>query len=250
LPGQGSFPALDEAKEPEAEHTQPNPGAASNGPLSGPIVPETTPPVSGADPGAESKPKTSKVLSAARRVRDYRKEGQGTTRQLDILLRHTPPSEVYFRTWPNPKDDYEVTILRVKDDSERTEVFLLGSEVADLPLLARKVRDGRLVACITSTGVVFVWALTDPDPSDRMACRIHTALGRVAQEARKGWVSVHWDNGKLFIHEPPPELVKEEPRWPTGQTLEEIFEIAISDRFISDPDHPVIRRLNTKSREV
>jgi hypothetical protein len=197
-----------------------------------------------------AKPPTGRLLSAARRVRDYQQEGQGTTRQLDIQLRHTPLSEVFFRVWDIPEDYYAVALLRVKDDQGRSEIYLLSPEVADLPFVAPKVRDGLLVPCITSTGTVFVWAQTIPNPSDRMGYRIHKALERVALRARKEWVSLSWHNSTPFVHDPPAELVEEKPHWPTGQTLEEIFEIAISDRFISDPDHPVIRHLNTKSREA
>jgi hypothetical protein len=148
-------------------------------------------------------------------------------------------------------DDYfEVALLRVKDDQGRSEVYLLSPEVADLPFVAPKVRDGRLIPCITSTGNVFVWAQTIPNPADRMGFRIHKALERVAHRARKEWVSLSWQNSTPFVHDPPAELVEEEPHWPTGQTLEEIFELAIADRLINDPNHPVIRHLNTKSREA
>jgi hypothetical protein len=249
LAGQTSF-LLEEADGPEDPGIQANSGAAPNGPLDGPVLSVATVPASEVDPGSRSGPPTSKLLSAARRVRDYQREGQGATRQLDIPLRHTPPPGIFFQLWPNPADDFEVAILRVKDDSDRTDVYPLTPEIADLPFISPKVKDGRLIAGITSTGSIFVWAATDPDPADRMAYRTHSALYRVAQMARGAWVSIHWLYGKVLVHDPPAELVEEQPHWPTGQSLQEILELAVADRLISHPNHPVIRNLNTRSREA
>jgi hypothetical protein len=188
------------------------------------------------------------LLSAARRARDYKREGRGPSRQLEIQLRHTPISGVYFRIWPNPDDEYPVAILKVKDDGDRREVYILSEGVAGLPHVVPKVRDGKLVACVTSTGKVYVWAKTIPDPADRMGFRIHDALERVGEEARKSWIMINWDPALTI--ETPRKPIEDEPRWPSGQGLEEIFDIAIRGAFIDDPDHPVIRRLDTIAREV
>jgi hypothetical protein len=137
----------------------------------------------------------------------------------------------------------------VKRDDDRKEVYILSPEVADLPHVAPKVRDASLVPCVTSTGRIFVWAKTIPDPGDRLGFRIFDALARAGEEARKGWVMISWDNGALTIEEPRTPI-EEEPRWPSGQTLEEIFEIAIRGIFIDDLEHPVIRQLDTIAREI
>jgi hypothetical protein len=201
------------------------------------------------DPGNRSKSPTSTLLSAAKRARDFKREGRGPSRQLDIQLRPTPISGVYFRVWPNPDDEYPVAILKVKTDDDRKEVFILSAEIADLPHVAPKVRDASLIPCVTSTGRVYVWAKTIPDPADRLGFRIFDALARAGEEARKRWIMISWDSGALTI-EDPRKPIEDDPRWPSGQTIEEIFEIAIRGVFIDDPDHPVIRRLDTIAREV
>jgi hypothetical protein len=188
-------------------------------------------------------------LSAARRARDYKREGRTSSRQLDIPLRLTPISGVYFRAWPDPEGEYPVAILKVKNDQDRNEVYILTAEIAELPHIGPRVRDATLVPCVTSTGRVFVWAKAVADPDDRMGFRIHAALERVGEEARKRWVMVSWDSGALAMEEPRTPI-EDEPSWPTGQTLEEIYEIAIRAVFIDDPNHPVIRRLDTITREV
>lgn len=201
-----------------------------------------------AQPG-DASPPTSRLLSAARRARDYKQEGRGTSRQLDIALRFTPLAGVFFRCWANPAEEYPVAILKVKSDQDRNEVYILTPEVADLPHIAPRVRDATLIPCITTTGLVSVWAKTVPDPADRMGYRTHAALARVAEDARKRWVMISWDRGALAIEEPRTPI-EDDPSWPKGQTLEEIFEIAIRAQFIDDPEHPVIRRLDTIAREV
>jgi hypothetical protein len=192
---------------------------------------------------------TSKLLSAARRAQDFRREGRGPSRQLDIQLRGTPISGVYFRTWPNPDEEFPVGILKIKGDDDRKEVYILDAAVAQLRHVAPKVRDGSLVLCVTNPGRLYVWAKTLPDPADRLGFRIFDGLARVCEEARKHWVQISWDSGALTIEEPRVPI-EEEPRWPNGQTLEEIYEIAVRNVFIDDPNHPVIRRLDTIAREV
>jgi hypothetical protein len=196
-----------------------------------------------------NKPPTSGLLSAARRVRDFQKEGRGPSRQLDITLRATPIAGPYFRVWPNVDEEMPVGLLKVKTGDDRRDTYVLSAEIADLPHVAPRVKDGSLVPCITSTGKVYVWARTIPDESDRLGYRIHAALDRVAREARKHWVAISWDNNALTIETPRVEIA-DEPRWPSGQTLEEMYEIAIKGAFIDKADHQAIVALDSIRREV
>jgi hypothetical protein len=196
-----------------------------------------------------TKPPTSKLLSAAKRVRDFKQEGRGSSRQLDIALKSTPTAGIYFRTCPDPDVEYPVAILRVKNEEDRKETYILAPEIADLPYIAPKVRNGFLVPCITSTGLVFVWARTVAEPTDRLCFAMFTALERVATEARKKWVSISWDTGKVAV-EYPRVPIEDEPRWPDGQSFEEMYEIAIHGAFIDKEDHPVIRALDRIVKEV
>jgi hypothetical protein len=198
---------------------------------------------------ASSPSSTSALLSAARRVRDYKREGRGLSRQLDIAApRTTPQTGVIFRAWPDPGADYPVCVLRVKTDDDRKEDYILAPDIADLSYVAPRVRNADLVACVTTTGKVFVWAVIDPDPGNRLAYRTYAALARVCEEARKGWVSITWEPA-LTIHLPRTPI-EEEARWPDGQTLEEMLEISMRASYIDSKDHPVIRALDTIGREV
>jgi hypothetical protein len=206
-------------------------------------------PTPGPNNAANLKPPTSKLLSAAKRARDFKRAGRGLSRQLDIQLRPTPISGIPFRIWDNPDEEFPVAILKVKGDDDRKDVYILSAEVADLPHVAPKVRNGKLVPCVTITGRVYVWAKTDPDPSDRLGYRVFAALARAGEEARKRWIMISWETGALTI-EDPRDPIEDDPPWPNGQPLEEIFDIAISGHFIDDPNHPVIRRLDTIVREA
>jgi hypothetical protein len=196
-----------------------------------------------------SKSPTSSLLSAARRVRDYKQEGRGFNRQLDVQLVRTPPSEVYFRTWPDPDAEWPVALLKVKTPDDRKEIYVLSPEVAELPHVAPKVRNGLLVPCVTTTGRVFIWARTIPDPNDRLGFRIFAALERACKEARTQWIQLDWSTGNLAIVTPRLPI-EEEARWPEGQGLEELYEIAIKGVYIDNSEHSVIRQLNVIAREI
>jgi hypothetical protein len=213
----------------------------------------TTPPSAGPTPAGEKPPPpappTDDLLSAAKRARDYKREGAANSRQLDIALKGTPPTGILIRTWPNPADDYDVAILRVKTDNDRKETYILDDAVASLPYVGPKVRNGRLVACVTHTGLVFVWACTEADPGDRLCYRMYRALEDFREAARERWVGLSWDTGSMVIEEPRVPIA-DEPRWPTGQTLREIYSLAIRGAFIGNSDHPVVKKLDVVTREV
>jgi hypothetical protein len=59
-----------------------------------------------------------------------------------------------------------------------------------------------------------------------LSFRVYDALARAGEEARKCWISISWDNGVLTLNYQR-QSIEEEPRWPSGQNLDEIFEIAI-----------------------
>jgi hypothetical protein len=200
-------------------------------------------------PGADPTTPTLKLLTAAKRSHDHKRGARGLSRQLDISLRGTPIPEVYFRIWPDAADEYPVALLKASADSERKEIYVVSGEIAELPYIVDRARDAKLIPCITTTGRLYVWVMTIPNQADRMGFRVHAALQRVAEAARRAWIMISWDNNGLHVHDPK-EPITDEPRWPEGQSLEEIYEIALHGAFIDRPDHPVIRQFNTISREA
>jgi hypothetical protein len=88
------------AAPPGGEASRLGPAPAADGQVLGVVGGDVEVELASAQP-ATAKPPTASLLSAARRVRDYKREGRGLTRQLDISLMATPPTGVYFRAWLN-----------------------------------------------------------------------------------------------------------------------------------------------------
>jgi hypothetical protein len=183
---------------------------------------------------ADDGPATLKLLDEARRGRDLKKKARAGGRQLDIELRNTPISEVFFRAWADEDDYAQVSVLKSKSDGNRTEVYVLSPAVLDLPRVAAKAVDVTLVPCITSTGQIFVWAVTESASATRFSKKQCEALERVLEAARRDWVMISWENG-LRIHDPDPDEPLEDPAtWPTRQGPGEMIELAISGAYIQD----------------
>jgi hypothetical protein len=185
-------------------------------------------------------------LSAARRAKDYREYRISANRQLDISLVSTPPSGILFAVWENPEDEVKVAILKLKNEQGRKEQYLLTPEVAGLRHVTEHVRHATLVPIITPGSVIYVWCREEPDPAgNEMVCRHCDAMETLAGLARKRWVILSWDTGKPVVYTPqrPPGWP---PKWPTGQSLEEMCELAIKRLLIDTVDHSVIERLKVE----
>jgi hypothetical protein len=186
------------------------------------------------------------LVTLARRTRNYTHEGAVKRREVDVSLR-SPKQDWIFQAWPNEADYLPVGLLKVDRGDDRKEPFVVTESIADLPFLAGRVRDADLVGCITSKGMVFVWPVPVPNPDDHFGFRTHSAMRRILDEARGRWVSILWVYGKPSLAIPKVKIA--EPHWP-DQPWPEIYELALKDNLISDPDSDVIRELDRDVREV
>ena len=207
---------------------------------------ESSPDPRGTSEATAAKPPTSKLLSAARRVVDYQAAHPALTRVLDITLKSSPPSEIFFRLWPDERDDFPCYILQVKNDSDRKDLFIVPESIANLSHVRRHAKPGVLTALITTTGIVYVWARVTPNAGDnQLSYTYQLAMERVANQARRGWIYLTWERSKPRVEEPGVPIT-EEAQWPTGQPPEELYSLAIEPYWIDNPDELVIKRLNTK----
>jgi hypothetical protein len=206
-------------------------------------------PESNGQPGAAESPPTDDLLARARRTRDHRKEGARSRRQLDIKLRSTPPSTVFFRSWPDPADEEPVFLLKTKDDDERKQAWLVPPDIAELDHVAPHVREALLTPIITRTGLIYVWARVLADPGDAFTFAMYQGLELIYEASLDRFIAVAWDQGKVCIIDPDaPD--RSEPSWPVGQTPAEMFRLAIKRVLIVDPDHVEIRRLLAGPRRI
>jgi hypothetical protein len=201
-----------------------------------------------AESPAIEKPPTASLAARAKRTRNYTAEGGTRDRQMEVSLRPTPYPRVFFRAWPDREDYWEVAIYRPPSEGDRDRpTFILDPSVADVPFVSDKVKDGLLVPCITTNRKVFIWAFTIPNPDERMAFRIHEPLERVLEVARSEWVAIDWNPLRLLK---PRKPITAQPKWPNGQSLDELFSTALRAVYIDSVDHTEIRKLDTIAEEI
>jgi hypothetical protein len=199
------------------------------------------------EPEPDGKPPTSRILSIARKVENF-KAGKGLSRQLDISLMTSPKAKTWFMAWPDEADYLDVFLLRVKHDDWTKEIFIVTEEIATLPHMVENVIAARLIPCLSSTGTVFVWAQAIPDPDDKATYRLYEAMRKGGVIAREGWTKILW---QPFRVETPADPAAVTPRqWPSGQTPLEWYDLATRPYIIDDPKHPVIESFRAIERIV
>jgi len=102
-----------------------------------------------------------------------------------------------------------------------------------------------LKLAITRAGVLFLWPLRLPGEDGRTNIW-HESAWDGAGRAVKRWVSLRPNMflGAYEIFQGDETL--SEPQWP-DETIEEILDVAFRGRFIGDPEHPVLKRLQGRA---
>lgn len=214
----------------QRSHVEPGNGVPAN-------TAHTTPQPSAA-PGAMPGPASTLSTLASFRLDTNFSEG-AADEELTTVPLVNPAKDWWVRTSEDPEDRYGlVWVLK-----HRRNGFQLVNP-AFVHTLEGLCRPVELVLAVNSTNEVFVWpvpvpakgyALSDAESSMRMA----------AQHALTSWTSVRWDKDVMrYRILKKPELTKE-PTWPAGETtFQAILEIALRDRLIDSPDHPIIGELS------
>jgi hypothetical protein len=98
-----------------------------------------------------------------------------------------------------------------------------------------------LFTAINRQGVLFLWPVRLPGEDGRLDAWNTSAL-QAARMAEERWVrmTANMSLGAYEIYEATGSLPK--PEWP-GIEFGEILQVAFQGRYITDLDHPVIRRL-------
>jgi hypothetical protein len=138
----------------------------------------------------------------------------------------------------HPSEDYrlETAVLELKDERE---TYLVDPALcSELPgEIVPKVQ----FTTINRQGVLMLWPIRLPGEDGRHDEWNRSAL-EAAQMAQSRWVRVapNLYLGAYEVYEAVADLP--EPDWPE-LSFQEILRIAFKDRFITDLNHPVIRRL-------
>jgi hypothetical protein len=174
-------------------------------------------------------------LSSLRLGQDYH-EMVEVKRIINVIPVRRPQGQRFFRV--HDGDDWYLE-TRVLEDKVENETYTVKREL--WPDLAGELTPKILYAVIDTQNNISVWPIRLPGEDGRIDTWNRSAWG-VAEMAKKGWVRMvsNRANGGYDYVKAPPGLP--EPTWP-DLTFEEILQIAFKDRFIDDPNHPVLRRL-------
>jgi hypothetical protein len=226
LPNQTSFLEADGQAdgEPPGRRDPLSPGESDGAP----VVPVPAP--GGQDPFDD--------LEALRIPQDFAGAIGGKPLLKEVPVRK-PSKEAWIRVCPDPAFRLVTGVIELKDDSE----YYLVTPNLWPALSAEKTFSARLlVLTIDRRGILTIWPLRPP-ALDRRDDRWSRSARDAAEEAQHRWVRVQ-ANTALGGYETVPSLGDfGDPTWP-DLPFKVLLRIAFRDRVISDPDHPVIRRLD------
>jgi hypothetical protein len=149
-----------------------------------------------------------------------------------------PNRQEFVRVRPGSEWRFETGTFT---DSESREVYLVAPPLwSELP---GEVKPTCLVMCISrNSPVPFLWPIPLPGPDGRPN-RWHESAFEAAKHAEQNWLRVVADMaaGCYVPHVAAGNLP--EPDWPEDLDMSGLLRLGFRDRFISDVDHPALRRL-------
>lgn len=151
-----------------------------------------------------------------------------------------PNKGEFVRVHPDPT--YRLTTFTLEHREDGTETYLVAPQLGgQLAGIEKAVSPRTLTLCVNRHGVPFLWPLRPVARDGRRDEWARSAL-EAAELATRSWVRVEADmNAGCYAC-----LVAQgrlpEPEWPALE-LREILRVAFRDRFITDMNHPVLRKL-------
>ena len=167
-------------------------------------------------------------------------EAAGVKKALITVPVRKPSRQEFIRTHPDTSYRLETAVLEMKEDRE---TYLVDPSMwHELP---GEISPKVLYTTISRQGVLTLWPVRLPSEDGRLDEWSRSAL-EAAEMAQKKWVRVA-ANMSLRAYEVYEAVGNiPDPEWP-DIPFQKILEIAFRDRFITDLDHPVVRRLRGES---
>jgi hypothetical protein len=166
--------------------------------------------------------------------------GMGVKKALLSVPVRKPDKAWFVRVHPNEEYRLQTAVIELKED-RGGETYLVAPPL--WPELATEATFSprAFFTAVSRQGVVFLWPIRLPGADGRVDEWSRTAL-EAADMAAKGWVRVaaNMGLGAYDVFQATGPLP--DPDWP-DVPFRELLRIAFKDRFISDPNHPVLRRL-------
>ncbi len=176
-------------------------------------------------------------FNALRLSQDYAQTA-GVEKILTTVPVRKPTKTEFVRV--HPEMQFDTMLLDLKEDRE--SYLVSPSLLADVSGIAVPVS---LKPTINRQGVLFLWPLRLPGADGRSNVW-HESAWDGAGLAVNRWVSVR-PNMSLGAYEILLGLeTLSDPQWP-DKSMEEILNVAFRGRFIGDPEHPLIKRLQGRT---
>jgi len=160
----------------------------------------------------------------------------GVKKALITVPVRKPSKQEFVRVHPNEAYRLETAVLELK---EERETYLV--EPSLWPELPSELTPKVLFTTMNRQGVLTLWPVRLPGEDGRLDEWNASAL-EAAEMARRHWVRVvaNMGLGAYEVYEATGNLP--DPIWPE-LTFSEILKVAFKGRYITEIDHPVIRRL-------
>jgi hypothetical protein len=163
-------------------------------------------------------------------------------KQLTIVPVRKPSKEQFIRCHPGPEFRIDTLVLELKDDRE---IYLIEPSLWSALDGEGTVSPRLLITSQTKQGTIFLWPIRLPGPDGRLDDWNRSAM-EAATLASKTWVRVQSNMGLGAYDVFSATGNWDEPEWEVP-AFNEILKIAFKDKFITDQDHPVLRRLRGES---
>ena len=149
-----------------------------------------------------------------------------------------PDRSWFVRVHPDEGYRVETAVIELKEDRE---TYLVAPSLWPELVGESTFSSRALFTAVNRQGVVFIWPIRLPGSDGRIDEWSRTAL-EAAEMARKGWVRIaaNMSLGAYDVFQATGQLPN--PEWPTSP-FKDLLRIAFKDRYITDLNHPVLRRL-------
>jgi hypothetical protein len=162
----------------------------------------------------------------------------GVKKALTIVPHRTPDKSWWVRVHPDDAYCLETAVISLK---EEREIYLVAPDLRDELATEATFVPKAFFTSITRQGMLFLWHIGLPGPDGKLN-PWHRSAMEAKDIARKRWVRVvanqpanGYDVYETVVEPPAPE-------WP-NLPFKEILRISFKDWYISDRNHPVLRRL-------
>jgi hypothetical protein len=149
-----------------------------------------------------------------------------------------PDKAAFVRVHPDEAYRLQTCVVELKEERES---YLVARHLWPDLAMEATFRPKLLVTAITRQGTVFLWELNLPRADGRVDEWTRTALEAVNRAVTR-WVRVTANMGLGAYDVCEATGALGEPEWP-AISFNELLKLAFRDRFINDPNHPVLRRL-------